>query len=72
MTQTNDRNEEVKRRVLMWEEKHNKKLQECNHQEWIEAIANIMCLTEYEAEDYLSYLLAQQEDKDLSTLTIVK
>lgn len=60
MAQTDDRNEEVKRRVLEWEERNNKKLEECNSREWVEARSQIMCLTERESEEYLDYLQAKQ------------
>lgn len=72
MTATNSRNEEVKRRILQWEQENNKQLQECSRSEWIEAIRRIMCLTSWEAEDYLNYLLAKQEDNDLSKITLIK
>jgi len=62
MAQTNDRNEEVKRRVLEWEERNNMRLEECNRREWVEAMSQIMCLTELEAEEYLDYLQAKQGD----------
>lgn len=51
-----ERNEEVKRRVIAWEEKNGKKLKDCNEREWIEAAQSIMALSELEAEEYLSYL----------------
>ncbi len=50
------RDEEVKRRVIAWEEKNGKKLKDLSRQEWINAISEIMCLTKYEAEEYLDYL----------------
>ena len=56
MAQTNDRNEEVKLRVLEWEERNCKKLEECNRREWVEAMSQIMCLTEQKAEEYLYHL----------------
>jgi len=67
-----DRNEEVKHRVLSWEERNKKKLQECNREEWLEAIREIMCLTSWEAEDYLSYLIANQPERDMSKIQLHK
>jgi len=51
-----ERNEEVKRRVLAWEQENNKKLEDCTESEWIEAARSILALSEWEAEEYLSYL----------------
>lgn len=56
--QTNERNEEAKRRILKWEERNNKKLQDCTEKEWIKAAAEIFALTPWEAEEYLTHLLA--------------
>ena len=39
-----------------WEQKHGKTLDQLNEEEWIEAIQEIMCLTEVEAREYLAYL----------------
>lgn len=61
MDSSSDRNQEVKRRVLEWEEKNNKKLEECTRDEWIEAMQTIMCLTQAEAEEYLGHLLQQRQ-----------
>jgi hypothetical protein len=60
MTTTNSRNEEVKRRILQWEQENNKQLQECSREEWIEAMQGIMAMTRQETEEYLEYLLAQK------------
>lgn len=60
MTTTNSRNEEVKRRILQWEKENNKQLEDCNRQEWIEAMQGIMAMTRKETEEYLEYLLAQK------------
>jgi hypothetical protein len=60
-----DRNEEVKRRVLAWEQKNGKKLKDCSESEWIEAAQTILALTRFEAEEYLSYL--QGISQSLST-----
>ena len=48
--------EEVKTRILAWEKRNNKKLEECNDQEWIEAARTILALTKLEAEGYLTHL----------------
>ncbi len=56
-----DRNQEVKKRVLEWEERNNKKLEDCSKEEWIAAMQNIMCLTESEAADYLEYLYQEKQ-----------
>lgn len=60
-----ERNEEVKRRVLAWEQENNKKLEDCTESEWIEAAQIILALSELEAEEYLSYL--QGISQSLST-----
>lgn len=60
MTATNSRNEEVKRRILEWEQENNKQLQECSREEWIEAMQGIMAMTRKETEEYLDHLLAQR------------
>ena len=60
MAEIYDRNEEVKRRVLAWEEKNNKKLKDCNRQEWIKAVSGIMAMTELETADYLDHLIAKK------------
>lgn len=60
MTTTNSRNEEVKRRILQWEQENNKQLQECSREEWIEAMRGIMAMTRQETEEYLDHLLAQR------------
>lgn len=56
---TNSRNEEVKRRILEWEQANNKQLQECSREEWIEAMQGIMAMTRRETEEYLDHLIAQ-------------
>ena len=60
MTATNSRNEEVKRRILEWEQENNKQLQECSREEWIENMKGIMAMTRQETEEYLDHLLAQR------------
>lgn len=60
MGTTNDRNEEVKRRIEKWEQENNKKLKDCSREEWIEAMTGIMALTRLEAEQYLDYLISQK------------
>ena len=60
MTQTNNRNEEVKRRILKWEQDNNKQLQECSREEWIEAMQGIMAMTRVETEEYLDHLMTQR------------
>ena len=62
MTATNSRNEEVKRRILQWEQVNNKQLQECSREEWIEAMQGIMAMTRLETEEYLDHLLTQKND----------
>jgi hypothetical protein len=57
------REEETKKRTIAWEEKHGKKLEELNREEWIEAVAQIMAMTEREAEEYLNYLLNRNSFK---------
>ena len=57
------REEETKRRIIAWEEAHNKKLEDLNREEWIKAIAQIMAMTEREAEEYLNYLLNRNSFK---------
>lgn len=59
-----DRNEEVKRRVIQWEEANGKKLEDCNRKEWIEAMCEIMALSEFEAEEYLNYLWEQKGNRE--------
>lgn len=55
-TTMSSRNEEVKRRVIAWERKNNKKLEDCTEAEWIEAAQEILTRTKMEAEEYLTYL----------------
>ncbi len=50
------RDEEVKIQIIDWEERNGKKLNDLSRREWIDAISVIMCLTKYEAEEYLDYL----------------
>jgi hypothetical protein len=57
------REEETKRRIKNWEEKNGKKLEDLSREEWIEAIAEIMALTEREAEAYLDSLLMKRTPK---------
>ena len=57
------REEETKRRIIAWEEAHCKKLEDLNREEWIKAIAQIMAMTEREAEEYLNYLLNRNSFK---------
>jgi gluconate kinase len=57
------REEETKRRIIAWEEAHGKKLEDLNREEWIKAIAQIMAMTEREAEEYLNYLLNRNSFK---------
>ena len=52
----NNHKEEVKTRILAWEKRNNKKLEDCSEAEWIEAARNILALTKLEAEAYLTYL----------------
>lgn len=59
-----DRNEEVKRRVIQWEEANGKKLEDCNRKEWISAMSGIMALSEFEAEEYLNYLWEQKGNRE--------
>ena len=47
---------ETRARMEAWEQKHGKTLDQLNEEEWIEAIQEIMCLTEVEAREYLAYL----------------
>ena len=54
------REEETKRRIIAWEEAHGKKLEDLNREDWIMAIAQIMAMTEREAEEYLDHLLIQK------------
>lgn len=54
---------ETKRRIKNWEEKNGKKLEDLSREEWIEAIAEIMALTEREAEAYLDSLLMKRTPK---------
>lgn len=51
-----ERNEEVKRRVITWEQENGKKLKDCSEREWIKAAQSILALSKSEAEEYLSYL----------------
>ena len=55
------RNEEVKQRILQWEERNGKTLQSLNRNEWIEAMMEIMSMTRAETEEYLDHLLAQRQ-----------
>jgi len=48
------RNEEVKQRILQWEERNGKTLQSLNRNEWIEAMMEIMSMTRAETEEYLA------------------
>ena len=57
------REEETKRRIIAWEEAHGKKLEDLNREDWIMAIAQIMAMTEREAEEYLNYLLNRNSFK---------
>jgi len=57
------REEETKRRIKNWEEKNGKKLEDLSREEWIEAMAKIMALTEREAEAYLDSLLMKRTPK---------
>ena len=54
------REEETKRRIIAWEEAHGKKLEYLNRKDWIETVAQIMAMTEREAEEYLDHLLIQK------------
>ncbi|PKO95499.1 MAG: hypothetical protein CVU12_09755 [Bacteroidetes bacterium HGW-Bacteroidetes-7] len=60
MTVENSRNEEVKRRILKWEQENNKQLQECSREEWIVAMQGIMAMTRLETEEYLDHLLSKK------------
>lgn len=55
-TTMSGRNEEVKRRVIAWEDENGKKLEDCTEAEWIEATQEILARTKMEAEEYLTYL----------------
>lgn len=55
--------EERKQRILAWEEKNGKKLEDLSRKEWTEAARGIFALTEWEAEAYLDHLIAQNHDK---------
>ncbi|MDD4109201.1 MAG: hypothetical protein PHH93_10835, partial [Prolixibacteraceae bacterium] len=57
------REEETKRRIIAWEEEHGKKLEDLTRKDWIEAVAQIMAMTEREAEEYLDHLLNQNTFK---------
>ena len=57
------REEETKQRIERWEEENGKKLEDLSRKEWIEAMANIMALTEREAEAYLDSLLMKRTPK---------
>jgi len=54
------RDEEVQKRIKEWEERNHKKLEECTRLEWVNAMREIMCLTQQEAEEYLDYLASKQ------------
>lgn len=58
MTTTNSRNEEVKRRVLQWEKSITRswKILVGRSGYRVEAMQNIMCLTQAVADEYLTYL----------------
>lgn len=51
-----DEQKEIRQRIKDWEQKHSKKLNELNQQEYVEAVMDIMCLTRREAEEYLSVM----------------
>ena len=55
------REEETKQRIERWEEENGKKLEDLSREEWIEAMAKIMALTEREAEAYLDSLLMNRQ-----------
>ncbi len=55
--------EERKQRILAWEEKNGKKLEDLSRQEWIQEARGIFALTEWEAEAYLDHLIAQNNEK---------
>ncbi len=55
------REEETKQRIERWEEENGKKLEDLSREEWIEAMAKIMALTEREAEAYLDHLLMNRK-----------
>jgi hypothetical protein len=57
------REEETKQRIERWEEENGKKLEDLSREEWIEAMAKIMALTEREAEAYLDSLLMKRTPK---------
>lgn len=59
-----DRNEEMKRRVIEWEEANGKKLEDCSREEWISAMCKIMALSKFEAEEYLNYLWEQKGNRE--------
>lgn len=57
--------EERKIRIHEWEEKNGRKLESLSREEWIEEARGIFCLTEWEAEAYLDYLIRQKQQANM-------
>lgn len=56
------RDQEVKERILQWEQKNGKKLENLTRAEWIKAAQQILALTAWEAEEYLTYLQMEKSE----------